>query len=245
MSENPLLLSSAKSGVIVKNSSDARGLRVAAAILGVLVIAVGALDVVGKIRAAAGTTHFSQLLSNYDIGMTAFGPAAAINDPSILNRLGSGAPTSTVSSTPTQISIPSIGVAANIEFVGKKSDGSMDTPKDIKNVAWYALGSAPGEKGNAVMAGHVNNALSLPGVFENLSKMKIGDYITLTLKDGNKLVYAVNKINTYPTKDAPLQEIFSTTGPSQVVLITCDGDWIGTEHAFDKRLVVVARLISS
>ena len=119
----------------------------------------------------------------------------------------------------------------------------MGTPKSINNVGWYSLGPKPGEAGNTVMDGHVNNALSLPGVFAHLSQLALGSYITVTDKNGHALVYKVIQINTYPTKDAPLRQIFAETGPSQLVLITCDGDWVDQDHSFDKRLVVVARLM--
>ncbi len=59
-------------------------------------------------------------------------------------------------SFPKILSIPKLEVNAEIETVGLDNKGAMDVPKNAMNVAWYNLGPKPGEKGNAVMAGHLD-----------------------------------------------------------------------------------------
>ena len=54
-------------------------------------------------------------------------------------------------------------LAGEVERVGKKQDGSMETPSTFTTVGWYELGVKPGDEGNAVMDGHVNNALTSSG----------------------------------------------------------------------------------
>ncbi|OGC94015.1 hypothetical protein A2389_03505 [Candidatus Adlerbacteria bacterium RIFOXYB1_FULL_48_10] len=144
--------------------------------------------------------------------------------------------------TPTHVKIPSIGVDANIEQVGKKDDGSMETPKSFQNIGWYTLGPKPGAAGNAVMAGHVNNALTTSGVFEHLSDVKVGDYITVEDSAGRTLIYIVHQTAQYNLDSAPVADIFSQTGPTQLVLITCDGAWDAEARSYNKRLVVYAKL---
>jgi len=116
----------------------------------------------------------------------------------------------------------------------------MATPTDFADVGWYALGGRPGGIGNAVFAGHVNNALTKEGVFGHLSQVHVGDYVTVSDKDGHTIVYKVTAIDQYPADEAPAASIFASTGPSQLVLITCDGDWVPAEKTFDKRLVITA-----
>jgi LPXTG-site transpeptidase (sortase) family protein len=120
----------------------------------------------------------------------------------------------------------------------------MATPSTFIDVAWYKLGSHPGEAGSAVMAGHVNNALTKAGVFEHLSDLNIGDGISITDANGAVLHYAVRDIEDYPNASAPLSTIFSTTGPSQLVLITCAGDWDPKAHTYDHRVVIFAGLLA-
>ena len=121
----------------------------------------------------------------------------------------------------------------------------MATPHDFSSVGWYSLGVHPGGAGNAVMAGHVNNALTKAGVFEHLSDMHVGDTVRIADAQGKTLTYVVTETASYATTDAPVADIFATGGPSQLVLITCDGDWDGAAHSFTKRFVVYARLVSS
>src|SRR5947209_20231296 len=63
---------------------------------------------------------------------------------------------------PAQLRIPHIHVDAPIMAVGKTESGSMDAPTSQAlhspywtSVFWYEPGVAPGQTGNAVIAGHV------------------------------------------------------------------------------------------
>jgi LPXTG-site transpeptidase (sortase) family protein len=197
-----------------------------------IAIAVGLLCVL--IGAADVTTRLAENTVGSDAAFLAFGPAAAINNPQF-------AATSTPGNlTPARLRIPSLGVDAKVESVGTKADGTMGTPSNFKDVSWYSLGAKPGAAGSAVFAGHVNNGLMSSGVFANLSQIKKGDYITLADDAGRTKVYQVSSVNEYAA-NASTESIFATTGPSQIVLITCDGDWVPSAKTFDKRLVVVAK----
>lgn len=235
MSEKPLLLPSAKRTLIARLPAQAGESAYASYVywgalgVGAIMVLVGLADVTSRVAAL-----FPQL-DNKTV-FSAFAPVAALDVPEF------NAPVATASGAiiPVRISVPSIGVNAEVIQVGKKADGTMGTPSDFRQVAWYSLGSKPGATGNAVFAGHVNNALTTAGVFSNLSKVEIGDYITVTDENGKSLVYQVSEKTQYPADEAPAAEIFTTTGSSKIVLITCDGDWVASERSFDKRLVVTA-----
>jgi len=186
------------------------------------------------------TSRMAQTVLGDDALFDAFAPAAATRPSSLV------VPAATASSTagvlvPARLKVPGLGIDAKVEEVGKRADGAMGTPADFMNVGWWSEGSKPGAAGNAVFAGHVNNALTKPGVFEHLSQIKRGDYITVSDAEGRTLVYEVSEVSLYETDRAPLARIFARTGPSQLVLITCEGDWLEDEQSFDKRLVVIAR----
>ncbi|MDO8518079.1 MAG: class F sortase [bacterium] len=217
---------------MVTRRTRADYLRFAMLAVGVLVLVVGAADLLSRAaRSVLGE----------GAATAAFAPAIAIVNPSVLDSF-SHSPATTTPLTPVILTIPAIGVKAAVEHVGKKSDGTMQSPKKFGDVAWYMLGSAPGAAGNAIIAGHVNNALTKAGVFEHLSNLKVGDTVVVSDALGNKLTYFVSKLETYPATDAPAASIFTGEGPSQLVLITCDGDWIASAHSFSKRFVVYARL---
>ncbi len=202
--------------------------------MGAIVVLVGAADIVSRI---ANDTL------GPDAGQTLFAPAGAIGNPSILDVVH-GADASTTQAldfVPTRLKVPSVGIDAKVDPVGTRQDGTMATPGNFTDTAWYKDGGIPGGQGNAVFAGHVNNALTLPGVFGHLNQVHLGDYVTVQDIDGHTLVYKVTAIDQYPADEAPAASIFATTGPSQLVLITCDGEWVPAQKSFDKRLVITAK----
>jgi LPXTG-site transpeptidase (sortase) family protein len=237
MSEKPLLLYSAKSVVVVQTPRR-NWLRVVAITIGFFVVLVGAANIATRVAHATLGANAS-----FDI----FAPAIAITDPSALSALKTThVPTETSATTtpiiPARLIIPSIGVNANVEQVGKKADGSMGTPQTFGDVAWYALGSKPGADGNAVIDGHVDNALTTAGVFMHLSQVHLGDTITVADASGATRTFVVQNIQEVSADTAPDASIFTTTGPSRLVLITCDGDWVPAAKSFNERLEVFATL---
>ncbi|HUD02912.1 MAG TPA: class F sortase [Candidatus Paceibacterota bacterium] len=243
MSEKPLLLYSAKSVVVVQNPRS-NWLRVAAITMGFFVVFVGAANIATRLADTLGPN------ASLDI----FAPAIAVTDPSALNSfktatvstgstaLTTGSSATTTPITPARLIISSIGVNANVEQVGKKADGSMGTPQTFGDVAWYALGAKPGSPGNAVIDGHVDNALTTAGVFMHLSQVHLGDLIEVADASGATRTFVVNNIQEVPADSAPDASIFTTTGPASLVLITCDGTWVPDAKSFDQRLEVFATL---
>jgi LPXTG-site transpeptidase (sortase) family protein len=221
-----LLLPGAKSGVLLGNPAPLPSIwgRRLALLLGVVAILVGGADAFSRV---------AERVFDNDAVFIAFAPAATLFTTETVQTF-----------VPTRLTIPALGVNAAVEQVGKTEADKMATPNALVNVGWYKLGSKPGEDGNAVFAGHVNSRAGLPGVFKNLSKIKKGDTVTVTGGDGASLTYEVESITTYTEGNAPLEQIFTTTGPSNLVLITCEGDWDEATATFDKRLIVVARLLT-
>jgi LPXTG-site transpeptidase (sortase) family protein len=233
MSEKPLLLPSAKTElVLVKQKKSHRYLRAIFVVLGVAVVLYGAADLFSRVA----TLNLGE-----DANMNLFGPAIGAfpskKDSVFVPLASTSAPL-----IPVKLDITSIGVHAPVESVGKDAKGAMKTPSQFGDVAWYSLGSKPGEAGNAVIAGHVNNALTKAGVFEHLSQVALGDEIVVSDSSGRSLRYVVRDIEDYPIDGAPADTIFSSQGPSQIVLVTCAGDWDPRVHSFDKRLVIFASL---
>ncbi|HEV8666857.1 MAG TPA: class F sortase, partial [Candidatus Paceibacterota bacterium] len=109
---------------------------------------------------------------------------------------------------------------------------------------WYKYGSLPGQPGTAVMDGHVDNGLSLAGVFKHLDSIQKGDDIYVTTASGVQVHYVVSDIELYPYQDVPMNQILTTSGQSRLALITCDGAWVQGQRTYDHRLVVYANLVS-
>lgn len=154
-----------------------------------------------------------------------------------------GLTAATSAEKPARVQIPSLDVNAAVQYVGVKANGAMANPSNFKDVGWYKYGTVPGREGSAVIAGHVDNALALDGVFKRLGELRVGDDIYVVRNDDTKLHFKVTRMEEYPYKEAPAEEIFATGGGKYLNLITCAGTWIKDEKSYDKRLVVYTTLV--
>ncbi|WP_079477980.1 class F sortase [Halobacillus salinus] len=142
---------------------------------------------------------------------------------------------------PTRIRIPSIDVDAKIESVGVLDNGEMGVPEDPLKAGWFEPGTQPGNRGNAVIAGHVDSKTG-PAVFYHLDQMKKGDEFTVTGKDGKEKTYIVQKLESYPQYNSPIEKIFGSTNEKRLNLITCTGEFIRDKGGHQDRLVVYSTL---
>ncbi len=145
---------------------------------------------------------------------------------------------------PVRLIIPSLGVDANIQDVGITAKGTMAVPNNFTDVGWYKYGAVPGTDGSAVMAGHVDNALALPGVFKHLQDIHVGDDVIVRTKHGDEMHFIVDDVETYTADQAPAAQIFNSSAGEHLNLITCEGGWVQSEHQYDHRLVVYTHLAS-
>lgn len=153
---------------------------------------------------------------------------------------------------PAHIRIDAIHVNATVMTVGQNTDGTMDAPisKAINSpfwtsVFWYGLGAAPGQTGNAVIAGHVDRVGGNPAVFWSLSALRAGEMIIVTTNDHKELHFVINRLVRYaanaPSKDV-LNAVFGPSTEHHLNLITCNGVWTGT--GYDDRLVVFSTQVN-
>lgn len=145
-------------------------------------------------------------------------------------------------SMPATLDIPTLHINAPIEPVGKDVDGNMDTPRNPQFVAWYEPGTRPGEVGNAVFAGHVDDVKGQPAVFSKLNTLKIGDVVKVKTVNNVSSTFKVTAIKEYPYDKAPLEEIFGETKEKHLNLITCKGTWNKTTQNYSHRLVIYTTL---
>lgn len=136
---------------------------------------------------------------------------------------------------PVRLKIPRINVDAAIQYVGLTSDGYMAVPSNSVDVGWYDIGPRPGEKGSAVIAGHLNNGNGA-GVFTNLYKLKQGDNLYIEDSSGASTAFVVRESRDYDPGHA--DEVFSRSDSAHLNLITCNGVWNRTQKSYNKRLVV-------
>lgn len=142
---------------------------------------------------------------------------------------------------PVRIVVPSLDIEANVESVGLTNDGTMELPSDDKLTAWYENGALPGENGNSVIAGHVDNKTG-PAVFFRLKEIEPGGEVIVYGKNGEELTFVVQDKKAYPYDDAPLPSIFGFSQEKKLNLITCTGTFDRKKKTHLERLVVSAKL---
>lgn len=142
---------------------------------------------------------------------------------------------------PVRLKIPVIKVDAAIEYVGLTQRGAMDVPRSPEDVAWFSLGPRPGEKGSAVIAGHIDWKNGEAAVFNSLYKLRKGDKLYIEDDKGASISFIVREIRTYnPGEDVP--DVFYQSEGIHINLITCDGVWDKSKKSYTNRLVVFADL---
>ena len=144
---------------------------------------------------------------------------------------------------PVRLVIPSIGVNAFVEPLGIQA-GDMATPtqRPWDDVGWYKLGPHPGERGSAVIDGHLDRPGGSWAVFWRLSDIRVGDEVLVVNSAGKTLHFRVTRMAFYAPQVAPIQEIFGDDHGDFLNLITCAGDWIPSEKQTTLRLVVYTSL---
>lgn len=145
-------------------------------------------------------------------------------------------PLATRPARPTAISIPSVGIEAEIAGVDGTSDGiRVPAPE---NAGWYRQGPRPGESGRAVVIGHLDS-LEGPAVFATLVDALPGAQVEVVDRDGEEHLYEVAEVLDVPKSDYPAELVYGSTDRPELVLITCGGRF-DPETGYEENLVVVA-----
>jgi sortase A len=141
---------------------------------------------------------------------------------------------------PVRLQIEKLDVDAEVIQVGLTPEGAVDVPKGPLEAGWYNLGPKPGEVGSAVIDGHYGWKDGKQAIFDELSKLKKGDRIYVTAKDGSVSTFEVRESRTYKAGENPSDVFFSSDGKAHLNLITCSGSWNANEESYSTRLVVFA-----
>lgn len=144
---------------------------------------------------------------------------------------------------PDRVRIPTIRVDAPVLPVGLDADGwvAAPPPEDPNLAGWFTGGVTPGEKGTAVVVGHVDNKQG-PAVFYNLGALKKGNHIEVARKDGKTAVFEIYGIQVFEKKNFPGDRVYASKGTPELRVITCGGGF-SKKNGYDGNVVVFARLV--
>jgi sortase (surface protein transpeptidase) len=139
------------------------------------------------------------------------------------------------------VSIPAVGVAARVIRLALNSDGTMEVPNDYSVAGWYRLGPRPGEKGAAVIVGHVDSREG-PAVFYRLGEVAPGDLVRVASPHRSPLSFRVYAVREYPKSAFPTSRVYGQTTRPELRLITCGGAFDDATGHYVDNVVVFARL---
>ena len=140
--------------------------------------------------------------------------------------------------TPARVRIPRLGVDAPVVDLGKNPDGTLEVP-DWQDAGWWARGPQPGERGPAVIVGHVDSTAG-PAVFYRLRELVPGHVVEIDLDDGGTTRFVVQRMERFPKDAFPTLDVYGLTPGPELRLITCDGEFDRSTGHYVDNLVVFA-----
>jgi sortase (surface protein transpeptidase) len=139
---------------------------------------------------------------------------------------------------PTNVRIPKIKVDTSIIPLTLDGTGALEAPTSFSQVGWYAQGTAPGDIGPAILAGHYDNTIR-GTVFYQLRLLKAGDLVQVR-RGGKWLDFTVVYSGEYSKQDFPTERVYGPTPDPELRLITCGGTFNGRVGSYDHNFVVYA-----
>ena len=215
-------------------TAAARAARVAAALLVPL-----ALGGCAQLTTAGDRAH-AALVRHFDDHARDRSPVAAEIPDSV--REFRARTEAEVAPRPVRIEIPSIAVASDLDLLDLAGDGAIEPPPRWETAGWYRRGARPGQRGPAVILGHVDSTTG-PAVFFRLDELDEGDEIHIVREDGSTARFAVQRSQRYRKARFPTGEVYLPTPHPTLRLVTCTGEFDRAAGSYRDNLVVFADLI--
>jgi sortase (surface protein transpeptidase) len=143
-------------------------------------------------------------------------------------------------SEPTRLQINRVNIDAPIVPVGLDANGAIQVPGPTLT-GWYDQGPTPGERGPAVIDGHVDYIRDI-AVFWRLRELVPGDIITVSRADGEVVTFKVDSLQHFPQDSFPTQAVYGPLNYAGLRLITCGGTFNTATHHYSDNIVAFATM---
>jgi sortase (surface protein transpeptidase) len=148
-------------------------------------------------------------------------------------------------SATTNVRVPSIGVdTRQLKELGQTEDRRLEVPKDATTVGHYAGGAAPGERGPAIYASHVNYR-GVDGGFARLADVEAGDQVLIDRADGVTVVYSVDRVDEVGKNAFPTAQVYGPTSGAELRLITCGGEFDPSVRSYEDNIIVFGHAVEA
>ena len=145
-------------------------------------------------------------------------------------------------SKPVHLTIAAIGVSAPVTSLGLNANRSPAVPTNVNVPGWYKFGPIPGQRGSAVIIGHVDSYKG-PAVFYKLAKLRPGNRIIVTLANHKKVYFKVIGLRMYLKSKFPVKLVYGPRSYSALQLVTCSGDFDPHTGHYLSNLVVFSAMV--
>lgn len=141
-------------------------------------------------------------------------------------------------SIPVRVTAEEISLTVAVDAVGIARDGSVALPGNADHAGWFAGSVTPGERGNAILVGHVDSTTG-PAAFYALGGLRKGDRITVERRDGRDADFTVTRMAVHPKDSFPSEEVYAPAAHPVLTMITC-ADWDEEDEDYRANLVLTA-----
>jgi sortase (surface protein transpeptidase) len=157
------------------------------------------------------------------LGSEAAGPATEVDRPA----------------EPARLSIPSLGVHADVQRVSSTATG-IEVPQ-VGRAGWFDEGPRPGEPGRAVMIGHLDSQTG-PGLFALLPGVERGTDVSIADARGAVRRFEVVGKAEVTKATFPSAAVYGPSPSPVLVLITCGGPY-DPATGYRDNVIVYARAV--
>ena len=146
-------------------------------------------------------------------------------------------------SVPQHLQIPNLGISVGLSTLGLNKDNTVQVPKSFAVPGWYKYGPTPGERGSAVILGHVDSTTG-PGVFYRLNDLRPGMPIVVTLADHVVVHFKVIGVRMYTKNGFPDKIVYGSRPYSALQLVTCGGAFDAATGHYESNIVAYTVMTS-
>lgn len=148
-------------------------------------------------------------------------------------------------SEPTHLRISRVGIDTDVISLGLNPDRTVEVPPATVDApaGWYRNLASPGERGPAVILGHLDSP-SDHGVFFNLGALRAGDAVEVTRRDGSVARFTVDMVAAYRRGAFPTAGVYGRTDAPALRLVTCGGTF-SPGLGYEDSIVVFASMTGS
>ena len=142
---------------------------------------------------------------------------------------------------PAGVRIASLDLAIDTIPLGLDDEGRLEVPEDPYLGGWWTGGANPGERGPAVIVGHVDSYEG-PGAFYGLEDIPAGERVSIDREDGTAVHFRVEHVERHPKDDFPTTAVYGDTPEPTLRLVTCAGEFDPTTRSYEDNVIVFLEL---